>query len=85
MSDPKKFKPHYVIEAFSKKKNKIREQHLTTEMGRMEKPGSLIAAKKRCFEFAKSLNEKSALGVDDWKPMLHLQYTETNKLLVSLE
>lgn len=83
MPDPKKFKPYYIVEAFSKKTNQLRQLHLATEMGRMQKLASLETARARSREFAKSLNESKALGVDDWKPMIHFQYTKQNKILVS--
>lgn len=85
MSDPKKFKPYYIICAISKRTNKIREQHLSTEMERMKKPASLIAAQHRCKEYAASLNETKMLGVADWKPLLHLQYSETKRIIVPLD
>ena len=83
MSDPKKFKPYYIVEAFSKKTNQLRQLHLATEMGRMQKLASLETARARSKEFAKSLNESKILGVDDWKPMIHFQYTAKTKLLIS--
>lgn len=83
MSDPKKFKPYYIVEAYSPKTNKLRQMHLATEMGRMQKLGSLETAKARSKEFANSLNESKAHGVTDWKPMIHFQYTERDKLLIS--
>lgn len=83
MPDPKKFKPYYIVEAYSKKTNKLRQLHIATEMGRMQKLASLETAKTRSKEFAKSLNESKTLGVDDWQPMIHFQYTERDKILVS--
>lgn len=85
MSDPKKFKPYYIIGAISKKTNKIREQHLSTEMERMKKPANLTAAKHRCIQFATSLNETNMLGVSDWQPLLHLQYSKTNRIIVPFD
>ena len=85
MSDPKKFKPYYIIGALSKKTNKIREQRLSTEMERMKKPASLIEARKRAKNFALSLNESNTLNVDDWTPLLFLQHTETKRLPVEVQ
>jgi hypothetical protein len=84
MSDPKKFKHYYIICAHSKKANKIREQRLSTELERMKKPGSLIEAKERTKNFTTSLNESNTLNVDDWKPLLFLQHTETKRLPVEV-
>lgn len=84
MSDPKKFKPYYVICANSKKANKIREQRLSTEMERMKKPMNLTDAKKRAISFAESLNEVRTLKVDDWKPLLFIQQSETQKLPIDV-
>ena len=83
MPDPKKFKPYYIVEAISKKTNQLRQLHLATEMGRMQKLASLETARARSKQFANSLNESKTLGVDDWKPMIHFQYTEKDKMLVS--
>lgn len=85
MSDPKKFKPYYIIGAISKRTNKIREQRLSTEMERLKKPNSLINAQSRCQQFAASLNETNMLGATDWKPLLHLQYSETKKIIVPFD
>lgn len=85
MSDPKKFKPYYIIGAVSRRANKIREQRLSTEMERMKRPMSLIEARKRAINFATSLNEANTLKVTDWKPVLYLQHTVTKKLPVSLQ
>lgn len=85
MPDPKKFKSYYIIEAFSSKKNKIMEQHIATEMGRMVKCSDLQTARNRCKTYAESLNEVKKLGVDDWAPMIHLQYSESQKILVPTE
>jgi hypothetical protein len=84
MPDPKKFKPYYIISAVSKKANKIREQRLATEMDRMKKPSSLIEAKERAKNFAASLNESNVLNVNDWKPALYFQHSETQKLPVEV-
>lgn len=83
MPDPKRFHPYYVIEAFSKKQNKIQEHITTLEVKKRQRCSDLTQAKLRAIEFAYSLNEKVAHGTDDWKPMLHLQ-TEDKKYIVSL-
>jgi hypothetical protein len=85
MADPKKFKPYYIVQAFSKTQNKIRENLLTTEMGRMVRLDNLTIARKRSREFANSLNESKTLGTNDWQPMIHLQYTKSEKILVPSE
>ena len=85
MADPKKFKPYYIVEAFSPKTNKMRQLILATETGRLNKLANLDVAKKRSSEFAKSLNENKTLGTTDWEPMIHLQYTERSKMLVALD
>ena len=85
MADPKKFKPYYIVEAFSPKTNKMRQLILATETGRMNKLANLDTAKKRSAEFANSLNEARTLGTSDWKPMIHLQYTEHSKMLVNID
>ena len=84
MPDPKKFKPYYVIGAISKKTNKIREQHLSTEMERMKRPMDLNSAKERARNFAASLNESNTLKVNDWKPLLFIQQTEKQKLPIEV-
>jgi len=84
MSDPKKFKPYYIICAASKSVNKIREQRLSTEMERMKKPMNLTDAKKRACSFAESLNEASTLTVNDWRPLLYIQHTERSRLPVEI-
>ena len=84
MSDPKKFKPYYIICAHSKRANKIREQRLSTEMERMKKPGSLIEARSRARNFADSLNESNTLTVSDWAPMIYLQHTVSKRLPVEV-
>jgi hypothetical protein len=84
MSDPKKFKPYYIIGAISKKTNKIREQRLSTEMERMKRPMDLTSAKERAKNFADSLNESNTLMANDWKPLLFLQHTETQRLPVEV-
>lgn len=83
MGDPKKFKPYYVVEAFSKKVNKIQELHLATELSRMQRLDSLEIARARSKEFADSLNESKLLGTSDWEPLIQLQYTEKNKIPVN--
>jgi hypothetical protein len=84
MSDPRMFKPHYIIEAYSRRANKIREQHITTEMTMRERCQDLTTARLRSKEFAKSLNEIKELSVSDWQPMLHLQQSETIKVIVPI-
>jgi len=84
MPDPKKFKPYYIICAHSKRANKIREQRLSTEMERMKKPGSLIDARHRAYNFANSLNESNTLKVTDWAPKVYLQHTVSKRLLVDI-
>lgn len=84
MSDPKKFKPYYIICAHSKRANKIREQRLSTEMERMKKPGSLIEARSRARNFADSLNESNTLTVSDWTPKIYLQHTVSKRLPVEV-
>jgi len=84
MSDPKKFKNHYIISAFSKSLNKRQEQHLTTEMEMRKRCADLNTAKTRAKSYANSLNETNMLNVADWIPMLHLQ-TETQRLIINLD
>jgi hypothetical protein len=83
MPDPRRFHPYYIIEAFSKKQNKIQEHVLTQEVKKRQRCTDLTEAKRRAIEFAYSLNERSASGTNDWKPMLHLQ-AEDRKYVVSL-
>ena len=85
MPDPKKFKPYYIVAAYSSKTGKIRELRLSTEMGRMDKLTSLDTAKTRAREFTNSLNETKTLGTSDWEPMIHFQYTEQKNLPISLK
>ena len=84
MSDPKKFKPYYIICAASKSVNKIREQRLSTEMERMKKPMNLTDAKTRSKSFADSLNEANTLNVSDWRPLLYIQNTEQSRLPIEI-
>lgn len=84
MPDPKKFKPYYIICAQSRRVNKIREQRLSHEMERMKRPMDLTSAKHRAKEFAASLNEANALSVQDWRPLLFIQHTETQRLPVDV-
>ncbi len=85
MSDPRMFKRHYIIESFSRKLNQIREQHLATEMTMKNRCQDLTIARARAKEFANSLNEVKELGVDDWQAMLHLQESETTKVIVPVD
>lgn len=84
MSDPKRFKNHYIICAYSARTKKIREQHYSTEMVMINRPADLKKAQYRSKEFADSLNEANALSVSDWEPRLYLQ-TENAKLPVPLD
>jgi hypothetical protein len=84
MADPKKFKPYYVVESFSRKQNKIRQHILATETERMKKLSNFDEAVRRCKEFTNSLNESSALGVNDWIPMLHFHYEKNKKIPVNI-
>ena len=45
----------------------------------------LTIARARAKEFANSLNEIKELGVDDWQAMLHLQESETTKVIVPID
>jgi|TARA_Y100000385_G_C12639514_1_gene444761 precorrin-4 methylase len=85
MPDPRMFKRHYIIESFSRKLNQIREQHLATEMTMKNRCQDLTIARARAKEFANSLNEVKELGVDDWQAMLHLQESETTKVIVPVD
>jgi hypothetical protein len=85
MPDPRMFKRHYIIESFSRKLNQIREQHLATEMTMKNRCQDLTVARARAKEFANSLNEVKELGVDDWQAMLHLQESETTKVIVPVD
>ena len=85
MPDPRMFKRHYIIESFSRKLNQIREQHLATEMTMKNRCQDLTVARARAKEFANSLNEIKELGVDDWQAMLHLQESETTKVIVPVD
>lgn len=84
MSDPKKFKNHYVICAYSPRRKQLREQHLSNEMVMRDKPADLSTARNRSKEFANSLNESNALNVQDWEARLYLR-TEKSKLPVPLD
>lgn len=84
MPDPKRFHPYYIIEAFSKRQNKLQEHITTQEVKKRQRCTDLTEAKTRAIEFAFSLNEKGAHGATDWRPMLHLQ-TEDRKYVVSLD
>lgn len=85
MSDPKKFKPYYIVEAYSPATKKIRQLVLATETERMKKLASLEQAKIRSREFANSLNENKTLGTTDWQPMIHFQHEKDKQLLVAID
>jgi len=79
---PSKFKPYYVIQAYSPRTNKLRQQHISTEIKTGSKCADLTTAQHRAREFAKSLSESKAGGANDWQPKLQLQNTESTKIVV---
>ena len=84
MPDPKKFKNHYIICAYSARRKQLREQHYSNEMTMKNRPASLSTARNRSIEFAKSLNEIRALSVSDWEPRLYLR-TESSRIPVPID
>lgn len=79
---PTKFKPYYIISAFSKKLNRLQEQYITTEMKMGKRCNDLTTARNRAVSFAASLNESKLHGVKDWTPALYLQASSTKKFVV---
>lgn len=84
MPDARRFHPYYIIEAFSKKQNRIQEHITTREVEKKKRCQDLTEAKRRAIEFAFSLNERTMNGAVDWKPLLHLQTEFDGKVVIPL-
>jgi len=84
MPDPRRFHPYYIIEAFSKKQNKIQEHIITREVEKRKRCQNLTEARTRAIEFAYRCNESNLNGTDDWTPMLHLQTEKEGKVVIPI-
>jgi|TARA_B110000503_G_scaffold88640_1_gene134388 hypothetical protein len=76
-----KIKPHYIVNAYSPSKRKLIPQFMSTEHGKNKHCTSLIEARRRSIEFAKSLCEAKRENAIDWEPRIQL-INDQGKLLV---
>jgi|TARA_B110000977_G_scaffold172280_1_gene224552 hypothetical protein len=67
-----KIKPYYQILAYSSSTRKLVPQYISTEISYNKKCTSLIEARRRSTEFAKSLCEANRYNVVDWVPKVQL-------------
>ena len=74
-------RPHYIVNAYSPSKRKLVPQFISTEHGKNKQCTSLIEARRRSIEFAKSLNEAKRDHATDWVPRIQL-INDQGKLLV---
>ena len=65
-------KPYYLVQAYSPSTRKLVPQYISTEISYNKKCTSLIEAKKRSVEFARSLCEAKRYNVTDWEPKIQL-------------
>jgi hypothetical protein len=77
-----KIKPHYLVQAYSPSTRKLVPQYISTEISYNKKCTSLIEARHRSIEFAKSLCEANRYNVVDWEPKVQL-INDMGKTLLS--
>lgn len=75
-------KPHYIVNAYSPSRKKLVPQFISTEHSKNKKCTSLIEARRRSVEFAKSLNEAKRENATDWEPKVQL-INDQGKLLIN--
>jgi hypothetical protein len=81
MRQQQKFKPYYLVQAFSKRVHKQQTQFMSTELTKNHELRSLTEAKKRSIQYAASLNEVNSLGANDWEPIVRI-VSENGKFIV---
>ena len=75
------FKPYYIVQAWSKSRQRLQTQFVTTEMVDGKRCTDIKEAEQRARNFAQSLNESKKLGATDWEPKVQL-VSDNGKFLV---
>ena len=75
------FKPYYIVQAWSKSRQRLQTQFVTTEMVDGRRCTEFKEADQRARAFAQSLNEAKKLGAADWEPKVQL-VSDNGKFLV---
>jgi hypothetical protein len=75
------FKPYYIVQAWSKSRQRLQTQFITTEMTEGRRCTDIKEAEQRANAFAQSLNEAKKLNAADWEPKVHL-VSDAGKFLV---
>jgi hypothetical protein len=66
------FKPYYIVQAWSKSRQRLQTQFLATEMSQGKRCTDIKEANMRAQSFAASLNEAKKLQATDWEPKVRL-------------
>jgi hypothetical protein len=78
-----KIRPYYLIQAWSKRANKLQTQFLQNEMAANDRCTNIKAAHQRSIAFAASLRESKLANATDWEPRVRLINDSGSHLLDS--